>query len=178
MGLLLLAVALAFGFALLLSRASRTPDVGGLAPGSRAPEITAAGWLNGEPPEDRQGRVMFVHAWFTTCPHCRLRAPELVELHERFRSRGVIFVGLTFEGPESLPEVEAYVGETGMTWPNGYGAVETLRALEAEFFPAAWIIDRGGQVVWNSGSGEDPAAAMERALAQAPPGSSEPRSSL
>lgn len=163
----LVVAALSIGFALLLSRISVEPDAGGLDPGDLAPEINAAGWLNGEPPRGagRPGRVTFVHGWFTTCPHCRTRAPTLVALHERYGGRGVDFVGLTYEGPELLPEIEDYVHDTGMTWPNGYGAVKTLQGFRAEYYPCAWLIGPDGRVWWNSGYGESPVEAIERALA-------------
>ena len=162
---LLIVAALAAGFALFVSRASFRSTTGALGPGEPAPPINAAGWLNGEPFADgADGRVTFVHAWYTSCPHCRTGAPELRALYDRYRDRGVEFIGLTFEEQDQLAEIQDYVQDTGLLWPNGYGAGPTLRALGASAYPFAWVIGPDGRVLWNSDSGSSPTEAIKLAL--------------
>ena len=162
---LLTVAALAAGFAILISNATFRTSSGALQPGEPAPPIKAAGWLNGEPLADGAGgRVMFVHAWYTSCPHCRTRAPELRALYDRYRGQGVQFVGLTFEEQDQLAEIQDYVQDTGLLWPNGYGAAPTLRAFGASAYPFAWVVGPDGRVLWNSDSASTPAEAIELAL--------------
>jgi thiol-disulfide isomerase/thioredoxin len=166
--LLLIAAAAAVGFAWLLRRAAVEPPIGGLEPGHAAPAITAQGWLNGGPPalEDLQGQVALVHAWQTDCLPCWREAPHLVELYERFRPAGVVFIGLTVEGPEMLSGIHEYVERNRIAWPMGYGAIDTLVALDARATPTAWVIGRDGHILWNSSSDGTLAGALEAALAQ------------
>lgn len=152
----------AFFFAIKLFGPPRT---GGVRPGQMAPPITAPGWLNGEPPE-LSGKVVVLDAWFAACGPCRKKAPELVRTYERFRERGVVFIGLTPDGEEELPESRAFVEKAGITWPNGYDAVETLQAFltDGGIFPSLWVIGRDGKVTWNRDSPGTLEEAIEKAL--------------
>ncbi len=93
-----------------------------------------------------------MHAWFTTCPACYRESAELVKLHAKYQDQGVEFVGLTYETRERLPEIEEFLKATGVTWVNGYGALETLQQFRVEYFPSIWMIDSQGQIVWNMDS--------------------------
>lgn len=143
------------------------PPVGGLQPGQPAPQIEAQGWINGRPPaaEELQGQVVVVEAWAWWCGPCRQKAPELIETYEEYRDRGVVFIGLTAEGEESLGESRAFLEATGIPWPNGYGALETLQKFEAHAIPTVWVIGRDGKVVWNIDSPGTLADGIEQALA-------------
>lgn len=126
----------------------------GLPAGTKAPVLEAAGWLNGEAPTETPaaGTIRVMHAWFTTCPACYKEAPKLVELHTTYRDQGVEFVGLTYEPPDMLSQIEEYLQKTGITWVNGYGGLATLQAYGVEYFPSIWIIDSAGQILWNRDS--------------------------
>lgn len=93
-----------------------------------------------------------MHAWFTTCPACYREAPSLVKLHAEYHDQGVEFVGLTYEPPDMVSQIEEYLDTTGITWVNGYGGLETLQAFGVEYFPSTWIIDAEGQILWNRDS--------------------------
>src|SRR5690606_27326982 len=99
----------------------------GLAAGSSSPPIEAAGWVNGDAPGQtpKAGTIRVMHAWFTTCPACYRESAELVKLHEKYHDQGVEFVGLTYESPAMLPDIEKFLDKTGITWVNGYGALKT-----------------------------------------------------
>jgi len=144
-------------------------QVGDLAAGEQAPPIQAMGWVNGTPPggEDLAGQVIVVEAWATWCGPCRVHAPHMVETFERFRDQGVVFIGLTNEDESALPQIEAFLAEMAITWPNGYGAFETLTALGAEYIPSMWVIGRDGKIAWSGDARGGLDEAIERALAQA-----------
>ena len=163
--LLISAVAVTVGFAIWMRSIVRLPD-GGLEPGERLPPIRAAGWLNGEPPARLEGRVVVVEAWATWCGVCYRDAPEMIRIWERYRDQGVVFIGLTDEGEQELPHIREFLEQTGIPWPNGYGAGDTLQRLGAEGRPAIWVADPQGRIVWNYGSPEPLDEAIERALSR------------
>ncbi len=140
-----------------------------LASGRTAPPIRADGWINGDPPtpESLANRVVLVEAWATWCGPCLRETPHLVELHRRFADRGVIFIGLTSENKSSLPRITQFLKATGITWLNGWGANETLNALETEFLPSSYVIGANGQIVWDSSSRGTVEEALELALEMA-----------
>lgn len=140
---------------------------GGLEPGNKIPRIEALAWLNGPAPtvESLKGKVLVVDAWATWCIPCRAAAPELVALHKKVSERGVVFIGLTAEGPDDLPEIQSFLTSTGIHWLNGYGARNTLIDLKADYIPGMWVVDRSGTITWNRDSGEPIEESLEKALA-------------
>lgn len=141
-----------------------------LRPKGPAPEITAAGWVNGEAPtkESLAGKVVVVCVWATWCGPCREEAPHLVAVHKRFADRGVVFIGLTTDGEEDLEKVQRFLKKTGITWPNGWGATETSRELRAKYIPALYVIGPDGQLMWfNQEDGGELEEILESMLRQA-----------
>jgi thiol-disulfide isomerase/thioredoxin len=168
--ILALAAVLCVGFVLLLAR--------GLLRESQStveflPELTAAGWLNGEPPSPGglQGKVVVVEAWATWCVPCREATPIVKQVHERFKGQDVVFVGLTSEEQGDLAVIKSFLQNEGVTWLNGYGAAPTMTALGAEYLPTAWVFGRDGRTVWTGHPADRDLLedAIAKALAQ-PPG--------
>ena len=146
---LLLLLALAFIVALIPWFLK--PEVK-IYPKGLAPEIKAAGWINGEAPttESLKGKVVVICCWATSSEPCRKEAPHWDAVHKKFADRGVNFIGLTTDGENELDKVQQFLKKAGITWLNGWGADETCNALKTEGIPALYVIDRTGHVVWFS----------------------------
>lgn len=140
--------------------------MGGLHAGSRAPELKADVWVQGEAPEptELEGEVYVVVAWATWCLPCYQEAPHLVDVHETFKDENVRFFGLTNAPPEAEEQISAWLEDRRIPWPNGFGsaAATTLREYEADYIPGMWIIGRDGKVWWNRGMSER--ESLEKAL--------------
>jgi hypothetical protein len=70
-------------------------------------------------------------------------------VQQSLRARGVVFLGLTDEDASTLTKSEAFVDEVGMTWPNGYGAAETIASLRVSGLPTVFVIGSDGRVLWH-----------------------------
>jgi hypothetical protein len=164
------AFVIAIGFALLIRGGNMGPTrdpIGGLGVGKQAPPIKAGTWLNGETPASQTapGKVRVVHGWFTACPVCWQKAPELVRLHAKYGESQVEFLGLTPDGDDIHSHIEGFLDKNGITWPNGYDARQTLIDFEVTGFPCVWVIDAKGKIVWNRDSPESLEEGIQAALA-------------
>jgi thiol-disulfide isomerase/thioredoxin len=142
----LLLVALGSLVLMLILRGPASSDVG-----KPFPELNVEGWLNGPAPEpaELEGKVRIFEAWAHWCGPCLMAAPHMVELHEKYKDRGVIFIGLTGEDSRSLVKSREFLAEGKITWPNGYGASPMLQSLQQPFIPYAWVVDREGKIAWS-----------------------------
>ena len=142
-------------------------SVGGLEVGATAPRIQAAEWINGEPSNNSQKKVIVVNAWATWCINCVRDMPDLVKTQQRFKDRNVQFIGLTAEPLESSQTIKDFLRYADVSWPNGVAAVETLIEFKAEAIPAVWVITPDGKVVWNYDSAGTLDDGIEMALRRA-----------
>ena len=171
---IMLVGAAAIGITLLMKQSMQPVRSSSPRVGKPFPALKVEGWLNGPGPaaDELAGKILVVDAWAYWCGPCRMAAPGLIEFERKYRDRGVVFLGLTSEGSESLSLSQKFLDATGIPWPNGYGAVEPLSTLEADSIPVVWIVGRDGRII-DEILGYDPThaavkAGIERALAQQP----------
>jgi thiol-disulfide isomerase/thioredoxin len=175
-GVLLMAAcvaAAAIGLALIIhseEKGALLPSRGGLAPGNPMPPIHAAGWLNGSgpTPESIKGKVLVVDAWAFWCGPCLAAAPDLVAAYDKFHPRGAVFLGLTSDETDAIPEMQKFLQAGKIPWPCGYGATTTLMDLKTESIPQVWVVGRDGTIRWNFDAGGHLEDAIEEALAAGP----------
>lgn len=62
-------------------------------------------------------QVVVLNFWASWCVPCRDEAPILQDAWERYRDRGVLFIGIGYADMES--DALAFIEEFGITYPNG-----------------------------------------------------------
>lgn len=115
-------------------------------------------------------RVTLVDFWATWCAPCRKSMPELQALHEKYGERGLTVLGISID-EGGAAKVRKFVASKKFTYPIALDSEKApaWEAFRVKAVPAAFLIDRGGQVVaqW---TGAAPArgeleAALEKLLA-------------
>lgn len=95
------------------------------------------------------GKVLFVNLWATWCGPCRMETPELVRLHKEYQARGVEFIGLSTEDPNtSAQKVRDFVTQYGVGYHIGWATREVALTLMdgKTTIPQSFIITRDGRL--------------------------------
>jgi len=123
--------------------------------GDRAPRLEVAGWLNAKPwslDEPGGPDVVVLVFWATWSGPSRASLPTLVNLHEKYHSRGVKLIGITAEPAETVREfLDRYrpalpfpialdeAGKTTASYCGGAGV---------NFVPYCFLLARDRTIAW------------------------------
>jgi thiol-disulfide isomerase/thioredoxin len=94
-------------------------------------------------------KVVVLNFWATWCPPCLAEIPAFIELQKRYGGRGIQFVGVAVDSPESVIE---FYKEEGMNYPVLVGEDEGLNIMAGlgnrdGSIPFSIILDRQGKTV-------------------------------
>lgn len=98
--------------------------------------------------ESWRGRVLVINFWATWCAPCREEIPEFVRMQDRYRARGLQFVGIAFDQPEKVSE---FAREFGINYPLLIGGLDTMALMRETgnrigVLPFTLVMDRQGHV--------------------------------
>jgi len=94
-------------------------------------------------------KVIVLDFWATWCDPCKASMPHLIELYEKHKDSGLLVVGVSIDGPESIAQVKKDVAQMGMTFPV---VLDTESRVVANYNPRrsapySVVIDKEGHVV-------------------------------
>lgn len=92
-----------------------------------------------------RGHVVVLNFWASWCAPCRLEAPGLRRVSERYWDRGVRFLGVDYRDDEAA--ARAFVDEFRLPYPSVSDPSGSLAyGYELIGFPTTFIIDAGGTI--------------------------------
>lgn len=125
------------------ARAVAAPEFAGIARWFNTPALSMAGL---------RGKVVLVEFWTYSCINCLHVAPHVKQWHERYRDQGLVVIGVhtpEYDEEHSAGNVQAAIKRLGIDYPvaqdNDYA---TWNAYGNRFWPALYLIDRDGRIVY------------------------------
>lgn len=92
-----------------------------------------------------RGSVVVLDFWGTWCRPCVMAMPEIQKLHEEYRERGVVVIGINVELRADADPV-AMMTRKGATYRLALGGIPVARSYGIASFPSMIVIDREGRV--------------------------------
>lgn len=162
---------------LLISAISWPSGVGAKGEARSAPDFVGISqWLNSGPLSigTLRGKVVLVDFWTYGCINCLRALPHVTSLYGRYKAKGLVIVGVhtpEFPFEKNTANVQGAIQRHGITYPVAQdNAFATWNAYGNEYWPAQYIIDRSGKIVFShAGEGQyDTIEATIRKLLEEP----------
>jgi thiol-disulfide isomerase/thioredoxin len=142
------------------------------------PEILVDEWIDQTPTKlaDLRGQVVLLDFWATWCGPCRVTLPRLQRLHQNYKAKGLVILGMTnffgrADGKQLTRAQEMeYLRNFKKTNRLSYGfaidaSEDNDRNYSVSSIPMTFLIDRRGVVRFiGSGSGDEENAALNRMI--------------
>jgi len=127
-----------------------------------APEFTGIStWLNSPPltMAGLRGKVVLVDFWAYSCINCVRTLPYLTRWAQEYKDKGLVVIGVhapEFAFEKKTENVQAALARFGITYPVAQdNSMKTWEAFHTQAWPAEYLIDRNGRIVYNhDGEGE------------------------
>ncbi len=157
--------------ALTLFKSSRSPSqttnnqttlVNGVDKPYATPEFKGLeNWINSPPltMQGLRGKVVLVDFWTYSCINCVRTLPILIEWDRKYRTQGLVIVGVhspEFEFEKKLENVKSAVAQYGIHYPVAQdNHLDTWTSFDNHYWPAHYLVNKDGQVVYvHFGEGE------------------------
>ncbi|ERK72765.1 MULTISPECIES: TlpA family protein disulfide reductase [Leifsonia] len=123
------------------------------AAGSRGDAVSFQGELaDGSPvsSKDYTGDVLVVNFWYAGCPPCRVEAPDLEALYQKYKTEGVDFLGVNLY--DSASTAASFEKDKGVTYPSvldrdtGSVLLAFSKTVPPKATPTTLVIDKKGRV--------------------------------
>ena len=90
------------------------------------------------------GKVVLLNFWATWCGPCRVEIPGFVELYAKYRSRGLVVLGVSVDDPVS--KLRPFAAQMKMNYPVlvGNGHADLQKAFPLVGVPNTFVIARDG----------------------------------
>jgi cytochrome c biogenesis protein CcmG/thiol:disulfide interchange protein DsbE len=121
-------------------------DAQGQVSSGLAPDFTLSLFDGGQLTlSELRGQVVVVNFWASWCIPCRDEAPILERTWQRYRDRGVVFIGVDYLDTDK--EARTFLQEFGVTYPNGPDlGTRIADDYRIKGVPETFFITRDGRV--------------------------------
>ena len=96
---------------------------------------------------DYKGKVILLNFWATWCGPCKIEIPHFVELQDKYRDQGVVFLGLSVDDP--IEKLKPFADKYQINYPIlvGLGREDVQESFGPVWgIPVTYLIDRRGTI--------------------------------
>lgn len=94
---------------------------------------------------DMRGNVVLVDFFYRSCFGCMLALPVVQALHEKYKDRGLIVVGI--DPFDKKDEIEPFLTKRGVTYTVLLGGINAAKDYHISGYPTLFLIDKQGRII-------------------------------
>lgn len=120
-----------------------------------APNISGIdAWINSPPLKlsELKGKVVLIDFWTYSCINCIRTLPYIKDWYKKYHDKGLVIIGVhspEFQFEHDINNVKTGVTKFGILYPVAIdNKFVTWRNFNNEFWPAHYLIDKNGNVVY------------------------------
>ncbi len=107
--------------------------------------------LTGKPVslKDWRGHPVIINFWATWCGPCRKEMPELNEIYRRYRSKGLMVLGVSLDAVQGdgIEAVQPFIKDFKILYPIAMADEALVEKLALEAVPTALLVGRDGRLL-------------------------------
>ena len=101
---------------------------------------------------DHRGRFVLIDFWATWCPPCLKSIPELVELHKKYKEKGLVVLGISLDDPGQVDNnlLAAFKEKHRIDYVilrGSEGVLQDYSGAQGMSIPTMFFVDREGKIV-------------------------------
>ncbi len=93
-----------------------------------------------------KGKVVVLNFWATWCPPCRAEIPDIVEVYNQNKNKGLEIIGLSVD-QMSAEDLISFAAGYKMSYPIAFATRDIVEDYKpGNYIPATIFIDKQGQI--------------------------------
>lgn len=115
----------------------------------------------------KRGQYVLLDFWGSWCKPCINLLPELVNIHSKYKNKGLQVVSVAFDNKKDIDKLKKLIDEHELTWEHLFVEREAAHGITKDYhvqiYPTTILIDPKGKVVVR-GTGEDALIKVDKFL--------------
>lgn len=96
---------------------------------------------------DLKGKIVLLDFFYTTCAPCCAALPALQSLHEKYKDKGFVMVGIDPIDNTEKVDMDKFLSKRGITYTILFASSEMTKTYHVYAYPTLFLIDRDGNIV-------------------------------
>ncbi|HET6249907.1 MAG TPA: redoxin family protein [Tepidisphaeraceae bacterium] len=114
-----------------------------------------------------KGKLVLIDFWATWCVPCMHEAPHMVQINQKYASKGLVVLGISLD--QDAATMLAGAKGAGLTWPQVIDGGKYSQMFGVDSIPRTFLVGPDGKVLWTGHPASGLDAAIDDAFKNHPP---------